>query len=143
MGLLPTLRARRLYDVSVEALKEMGISLVLLDMDNTLAPWHSTEVSEESREWIRKVQGESITVALFTNSAGGNADIIGKSVNIPVYKNAKKPFKAASLRLMKELLKTKKPCQAYWIFPLFLRMKHLKKCRLVSVITTSCRIGFV
>ena len=103
MGLLPTLRARRLYDVSVEALKEMGISLVLLDMDNTLAPWHSTEVSEESREWIRKVQGESITVALFTNSAGGNADIIGKSVNIPVYKNAKKPFKAASLRLMKEL----------------------------------------
>ena len=72
-------------------------------MDNTLAPWHSDNVPEEFFPWVKKVKETGVTVALLTNSKGENADSIGKKLNIPVYKNAKKPFKKPTVKLLKTL----------------------------------------
>ena len=47
MGLLPTLRYKRVYDIPLEKLKELEILLVLLDMDNTTAPWRTDIVAPE------------------------------------------------------------------------------------------------
>ena len=103
MGLLPTERYTHLSDIPFEFLTEHNIKLVLLDMDNTLAPWHSAEIPEKFYPWVAEVKNKGITVALFTNSKGSNADEIGKKLNIPVYKNAQKPFKKQATRLFKEL----------------------------------------
>ena len=103
MNLKPTLRYNRLSDIPLEELKTHGISLVFLDMDNTLAPWHSDCVPKEFYPWIEKAKSMGITVALLTNSKGSNADSIGKKLNIDVYKNAKKPFKKPTLKLLKQL----------------------------------------
>ncbi len=103
MGLLPTLRYKRLSDIPLSDLTKHNISLVFLDMDNTLAPWHSDEVPEDFLPWIESVKAMGITVALLTNSKGSNADSIGKKLNIPVYKNAKKPFKKHTFKLLSEL----------------------------------------
>lgn len=103
MKLLPTKRYKRIYDIPIEVLKQLNIRLVLADMDNTLAPWHSDSVAQESVAWVKKVQSENITVGLLTNSKGSNADNIGRKLNIPVFKNAKKPFKSQTKRLLKEL----------------------------------------
>lgn len=103
MGLIPTMRYNRLSDIPPEKLSELKIQLVFLDMDNTLAPWHSDCVPSEFFPWVEKVKNQGVTVALLTNSKGNNADSIGKKLNIPVYKNAKKPFKAPTKKLLKEL----------------------------------------
>lgn len=102
-NLLPTKRYKAIYDIPVEVLKELNIRLIFADMDNTLAPWHSDLVSKNAVAWVKEVQKENITVALLTNSKGSNADSIGKKLNIPVYKDAKKPFKSATKNLLKEL----------------------------------------
>lgn len=103
MGLLPTARYTHLSDIPLEFLLEQNIRLVLLDMDNTLAPWHSDEVPKNFYPWVEEIKSKGISVALFTNSKGSNADKIGEKLNIPVYKNAKKPFKKQALRLFNEL----------------------------------------
>ena len=92
MGLLPTARFDRLNNIPTEFLKENQVKLVFLDMDNTLAPWHSVCVPQNFYPWVENVKKQDITVALLTNSKGSNADSIGKKLDIPVYKNAKKPF---------------------------------------------------
>lgn len=102
MGILPTARYTHLSDIPFEFLHEQDIRLVLLDMDNTLAPWHSNEVPQKFYPWVEAVKSKGITVAIFTNSKGSNADEIGKKLNIPVYKNAKKPFKGQAIKLFKE-----------------------------------------
>ena len=56
MGLIPTLRYNRLSDIPVEKLTEYNIHLVFLDMDNTLAPWHSDSVPEIFYPWVENVK---------------------------------------------------------------------------------------
>ena len=103
MGLLPTLRYKRVYEIPKEKLKELGITLVLLDMDNTTAPWRTDYVAPRIASWVEEIKKENIIVALLTNSKGLNADSIGKKLNIPVYKNAKKPFKSETKKILKAL----------------------------------------
>jgi HAD superfamily phosphatase (TIGR01668 family) len=103
MGLLPTLRYKRVYDIPQEKLKELDITLILLDMDNTTAPWRTDYVAPRIASWVEETKKENITVALLTNSKGTNADSIGKQLDIPVYKNAKKPFKKPTENLLKAL----------------------------------------
>ncbi len=103
MGLIPTLRYNCLSDIPLEKLAENNIQLVFLDMDNTLAPWHSDAVPEKFYPWVEAVKNSGITVALLTNSKGENADSIGRKLDIPVYKNAKKPFIRPTRTLLKKL----------------------------------------
>ena len=52
MGLLPTLRYKRVNEIPKEKLKEHNISLILLDMDNTTAPWRTDYVAPEIACWV-------------------------------------------------------------------------------------------
>lgn len=103
MGLIPTLRYKRIYDIPLSKLKELDITLILLDMDNTTALWHSSEVSDETKQWVQDAKAQGFRVALFTNSKGSNADTIGVTLGIEVFKNAKKPFKAPTKKLLDSL----------------------------------------
>lgn len=93
MKLRPTLRYRHINDIPIEILRNMNIRLILADMDNTLAPWHSTEVSQEIVFWIKEVQNAGIEVLMLTNSKGENADITARQLGIGVIKDARKPMK--------------------------------------------------
>jgi HAD superfamily phosphatase (TIGR01668 family) len=103
MGLIPTLRYKRICNIPLDKLKELNIKLILLDMDNTVALWRASEVSEETTQWVKRAKEEGFRVALFTNSKGMNADTIGKNLDIEVFKNAKKPFKAPTKKLLSTL----------------------------------------
>ena len=103
MGLLPTLRYKRVYEIPKEKIKEHNISLIFLDMDNTTAPWRTDYVAPEIARWVEDIKNQGIIVALLTNSKGSNADSIGKKLNIPVYKNAKKPFSCETKKILNAL----------------------------------------
>ncbi len=102
MKLRPTARYCRLSDIPLAFLKENEIKLVFLDMDNTLAPWHSDAVQENFIKWISLVKENGIQVALLTNSNGENANFIGKKASINVHKGAVKPFKKETLKVVSE-----------------------------------------
>ena len=68
MKLLPTLRYKRIFDIPYEIFNELNVSLVLLDMDNTTAPWHSDEVCPKTSLWVKNAKSTGVTVALLTNA---------------------------------------------------------------------------
>ena len=45
-------------DVNLEALKESGKTLILLDVDNTLLPWRGSDVPPAVLKWL--AQGKSL-----------------------------------------------------------------------------------
>lgn len=98
-NLLPTARFDGISDIPDGFLS--GFKLVVLDMDNTVSPWHTDTVSESTFKWVKKVIQSGVQVVLFTNSKGTNADSIGVKLGIPVFKNAKKPFKKQAEILLK------------------------------------------
>ena len=56
MGLLSRFSPDEYYacltDIDLAALKSKGFDAILLDLDNTLLPWKSSDVPESSREWV-------------------------------------------------------------------------------------------
>ncbi|MBR2860486.1 MAG: YqeG family HAD IIIA-type phosphatase [Clostridia bacterium] len=103
MGLTPTERQKRIFDISVSKLIAEGIKLVLVDLDNTLAPWHSFDVDEKTASWVKSVQEAGIKVVILTNSRGKYAFFIGNKLDLQVVNNAKKPFPFVTKQLIKAL----------------------------------------
>lgn len=102
MSLRPTLRYRHISDIPIETLREMNIRLILADMDNTLAPWHSVEVPAECKVWVQRVQEAGIQVLMLTNSKSENVDITAQSLGIEAVKNARKPMKTPTAHLLSQ-----------------------------------------
>ncbi len=86
-------RYKNLSTVPLEKIKKQQVRLIFIDMDNTIAPWHSENVPREIASWVQRAKDSGIEAVLLTNSKGAHADRIGEKLGITVVKNAKKPFK--------------------------------------------------
>ena len=67
-SLFPKLRYRSIYAISAQSLKEQGIRLLLLDLDNTISPYHVGKPSEELLAWLAQLRREGITPFILSNS---------------------------------------------------------------------------
>lgn len=65
--LTPNQIVRRLQDVDLDALADRGIRALLVDLDNTLCPWRSSEPSPACKEWVRRAR-ERFGVCIVSNS---------------------------------------------------------------------------
>lgn len=72
MGVLgqfcPSLRAGSVLDVTAELLLEHGIRGVILDLDNTLVPWHGQEVAPEIAEWVAALSSAGLRMCIVSNT---------------------------------------------------------------------------
>ena len=98
----PTQKFDRIFDIPIEFLKENKIKLVLLDLDNTLTPWHDYVACEKTVEWVNKVKQQQIAALILTNGRGRNAQDLAQKLEISVVSNAKKPFCRQIKRCLKE-----------------------------------------
>ena len=69
--LRPDLYVRALEEVDLDWLAERGVKGVLVDVDNTLVPWKSREVSEAKKEWIARAKERFGGVCLLSNTIFG------------------------------------------------------------------------
>ena len=49
---VPTQAVEHVHQIDLAALKSQGIRHILLDLDNTITPWRSTDVPEATAAWI-------------------------------------------------------------------------------------------
>lgn len=71
-SLVPDLLAAR-YDLfTAGRLKELGVRLLLSDLDFTLAPKSVTRPDETLRTWIGELQAAGITVMIVSNNRSGH-----------------------------------------------------------------------
>lgn len=64
----PTLRAGSVQSITAEFLAERGVTALILDLDNTLVPWHGREVDPEIAGWIARMQGAGIRMCIVSNT---------------------------------------------------------------------------
>ena len=100
----------KLTDISPEFLQKKGISLLLLDLDNTISPYGIDVPTEAIIKWSEDMKSKGIKLYIVSNNrssqrAGGFAEKMGISF---VYK-AGKPSTRGVLQAMKQ--EWKKPCE--------------------------------
>ncbi len=93
---------KHIYDIPVESLLERGIRAVMVDLDNTLAPWHEEVVDPQIHDWVQSLLDHSIEVCLLSNSKSARAHRMQERFGIPygIYK-AGKPFGSGYSRALK------------------------------------------
>ena len=52
----------KLTDIKPDFLKEEGISLLLLDLDNTISPYKIHEPTDEIKKWSEEMKAGGITL---------------------------------------------------------------------------------
>ena len=101
--LVPEYRFERFDDVTAEFLLSIGVRGVLLDIDNTLEPYENALPGEHVLAWLDSLKAAGIKTAILSNNGKKRVDTFNKSIGMPAYAKAGKPFKKNLLRAMNEI----------------------------------------
>ena len=94
----------RTYDeISPDFLREIGVRVVLADIDNTLAPYEQPEPDERIRAWIASLAEAGVSIAFVSNNGRERVELFNRTLGVPAYYKSGKPFKKNLVKAMEEL----------------------------------------
>jgi len=89
--------------ISAAWLTRWGVRGLVLDLDNTLVPWNTADVSVSVGVWVDDLAAAGIASCVLTNNYTRRATEVADRLKIPIIKAAFKPSPAAfrgALRVM-------------------------------------------
>lgn len=89
--LLPKHIFPRLTDISPEFLLQKGITLLLLDFDNTMLPYTTDLPDKELLDWIQGMWDGGITLCIVSNSHKTRVPDFSAKYHVPCVTHASKP----------------------------------------------------
>ena len=84
MSLIPDFFFNHISSIPVEFFSLHGLSLVLLDIDNTLTDDQSPVVSETVIRWLREVERYGTRLAVVSNNHAQRVNAFSEKISIPV-----------------------------------------------------------
>ena len=104
----PDYTFRAYFHVTPEFLREQGIRVLLLDIDNTLAPYEQPLPDERLKNWLDSLKAAGIAVGFLSNNHGERVELFNKALGLPCRYNAHKPLTRRAKKLFCALGGTKK-----------------------------------
>ena len=95
-------------DLTPEFLHKEGIEVLILDIDNTLAPYEQLDPDEHIRAWLKQLADAGIRTALVSNNRRGRMERFNATLGQPSRYSACKPLPFRGKKIMKSLGGTKK-----------------------------------
>ena len=90
-------------DVSAEFLREQGIDALLLDIDNTLAPYEQPTPDPKICAWLQSLADAGVRVAFLSNNHAERVELFNKDLGLPMRYDAYKPLPRQAKRMLKRL----------------------------------------
>jgi Predicted hydrolase of the HAD superfamily len=60
----PYIMLDKITDIDVESLKNLNVTTIMTDLDNTLLPWNSNEYDLSLRKWLNQMAQNDIEVMI-------------------------------------------------------------------------------
>ncbi len=99
--LLPKEYVGSVREIDPQRLLEIGINAVLIDLDNTLVEWTSSELEPQVEDWVREALWAGVKVCIVSNTdREARIAAIAKRLGIPYVLRAQKPRRGAFRRAM-------------------------------------------
>ncbi len=106
----PDLKFNTIYEIKHEKLKELGISYVLCDLDNTIADYGTHLPTDAMREWILAFDKCGISFCIVSNNRGPRTKKFCEGLGIPYFFKSGKPKVSAIDNALKLLSGTRDKC---------------------------------
>ncbi len=91
-SLLPAFITDKLTDLTPEFLKQQGIELLMLDFDNTIVPYTTSQATEEMDVWLKNMLASDIPLCVVSNSHKDRVKVFCAHYGMDCITHAKKPF---------------------------------------------------
>ena len=91
---IPNRAVHDIYELTPDFLRSRNITLLLMDLDNTLAPYSTDEATPALKAWIASMKAAGIEPFLFSNNKGDRPSIFARQRNVDYVKLAHKPKQA-------------------------------------------------
>ena len=91
---IPNRAVHDIYELTPDFLRSRNITLLLMDLDNTLAPYSTDEAAPALKAWIASMKAAGIEPFLFSNNKGDRPSIFARQLNVVYVKLAHKPKQA-------------------------------------------------
>ena len=79
-------------DITVELLEGLGIKALLIDIDNTLAPYEVAEPDDRIKLWFDTLRENGISATLVSNNDRERVELFNRTLGLPYYYKSGKPF---------------------------------------------------
>ena len=79
-------------DITADFLRGLGIKALLIDIDNTLAPYEVAEPDERIAAWFKMLRENGISATLVSNNGRERVELFNRSLGLPYYYKSGKPF---------------------------------------------------
>ena len=92
VSLLPKLMAKELPDLTPELFLRRGVSLVMLDFDNTIVPYTTDIPEERMLAWLEGMKHSGLQLCVVSNSKRSRVKRFCEKYDLNCITHAKKPF---------------------------------------------------
>ncbi len=79
-------------DVTPAFLHSEGVTALLLDIDNTLAPYEVAEPDDALRAWFAALSAAGIRMAFVSNNNKERVTLFNRTLGLPAFSRARKPL---------------------------------------------------
>jgi len=90
-------------DITPKFLTSLGINALLIDIDNTLAPYEQAEPDERIKSWFDRLRAAGISASLISNNHAPRVELFNKDLGLPAYPDSHKPKSATLLVAMEKM----------------------------------------
>ena len=88
---LPDFMFEKFDDVTPEFLKDKNIRYLLIDIDNTLAPYEEALPNERVVAWFKLLEENGISSVLVSNNHKERVELFNSVLGLPAFYDCKKP----------------------------------------------------
>ena len=89
---VPDISKDTIYEITPEMFTTRGIKLVLIDVDNTIAPYTCDDADERLLTWAQEIKNAGLTLHILSNNPHERPGIFAKALGIDYDGSSKKPF---------------------------------------------------
>ena len=99
----PDYMFRAYDDITPEFLHSIGVRALLMDIDNTLAPYEQPDPDQRNIDWLNTMKEAGIGLAFISNNDQERVERFNQTLGFPAYYKSGKPFRRSLVDAMKKL----------------------------------------
>lgn len=101
--LMPDYMFNAFDEVTPEFLLSIGIKALLIDIDNTLAPYEQPEPDDRIKNWFKALDEAGISASLISNNHPPRIELFNKDLGLDAYPDSEKPKTHMHIIAMKKM----------------------------------------
>ncbi len=98
----PYIMLDKITDIEVEDLKQLNITTIMTDLDNTLLPWNSNDYDLSLRKWLNQMTENNIDVKIVSNNSYERVEKAVSELPVSIVARAVKPLPFVIINHIKE-----------------------------------------